>query len=1083
MSFDLSRINFDARQDFLGVILQQGRVQLDSDWNEWVAQLSRRLQAGSLDGLNGTVVPRTTPNGFEINVSSGRISIGPGRIYVDGLLAENHGAPPDQWDPRLEGLAGVEPVPYEEQPYQPYLKDKDYVQQHLRGAAGLPANGSHLIYLDVWRRDITALQDPGLIEPAVGSDTTGRRQTLWQVKVLPNTESVPISCASKEDEIPGWKEILAPVSVRLSTHTGDSELSDVPCDVAPNAGYTGLENQLYRVEVHDAGTPDKATLKWSRDNGIVASRVSHLDPARQTLTVESLKKDDYLCFRPGSWVEITDDWCLLAGRPGELRRIQQILPETHQLELDSALPVGLFPTDAEQKTDALRNTLVRQWDNDPLKAPGALPLPGKGEKLPLEQGIAVEFFHDPPDGPIPSGTHWVFAARSGTASIPVPLVKAPPLGTHHHYARLAVVDFSTGGVTDCRSLWPPLAQGGCDCSVCVTAEGHNAGTATLQQAIDKVKETGGTVCLGAGRYDLDEPITVVGARSLRIRGQGWATQLLGRRPGPVLAIVDGNGVAVENLTLMGSAANADLPTAMLLARNAVDLRVERCNLLGLESNGGTSVGIGLSGTILGATIRHCAIAAGWGLGRVQGRDPLQDQPGFAPVSRGVSRELVTEELRLENCVLVGRMRGVSLDGLSFHLGHTLLRHNVILVASTEGSAGVVALGGVLPKGDFRIENNLIDSAGDGVQAGVDGLVITANTIVGQKSGRGDGLRLLEGLDPRGPRRVTVEGNRIEGFQRHGIHQTFPLGQLLVRGNQVERVGAGALVMAETATAEHLVCEGNHFSRLGLGQREGNVGFAAVQLMSARQAELRGNSFDEVAPEARSITAVDAVRAIAVGDLQVVDNRFESIGPPEGIGQYHCLRVAIPFDRVAIRGNRMLHRNASGRPGLFPSWGALLVGPDLDRSVRYRPFAAILLDPNQPLSRPGTVAWLLTEHRLAAVERGARDVSIEANTVEAVASSAPLMSTLLAGHVRLAGNVLRRQDPKGAPLGLLVELSSDSISATDNLLMAKPRVPTLRLQPVARRAAIVMGNTSSGPFSIDDNRSIPVEIELTNLIEI
>ncbi len=1077
MSFDLSRINFDARRDFHEVILQQGRVQLDSDWNEWVAQLSRRLQAGSLDGLNGTVVPRTTPNGFEIKVSGGRISIGPGRIYVDGLLAENHGAPPDQWDPRLEELAGVDPIPYEEQPYQPYLKDSSYIKQHLGSDAGLPEKGQHLIYLDVWRRDVTALQDPGLIEPAVGSDTTGRRQTVWQVKVLPNENGVAISCASKEDEIPGWKEILAPVSVRLSTHTGDSELIDDRCDVAPNADYTGLENQLYRVEVHDAGTADKATLKWSRDNGIVASRVSHLDPARQTLTVESLKKDDYLCFRPGSWVEVTDDWCLLAGRPGELCRIKQILPETHQLELDRALPAGLFPTDAEQKTDALRNTLVRQWDNDPLMASGALPLPGKGEKLPLEQGIAVEFFHDPPGGLIPTGTHWVFAARSGTASIPVPLVKAPPLGTHHHYARLAVVDFSTGGVTDCRTLWPPQAQGGCDCSVCVTAEGHNQGTATLQQAINRVKESGGTVCLGAGRYDLDEPISVVGARSLRIRGQGWATQLIARVPGPVLAIADGNGVTVENLTLMGSAANADLPTSMLLARNVVDLRVERCNLLGLESEGGTSVGIGLNGTILGATIRHCAIAAGWGLGRV----PVLGQPGFVLAARGVSRELVSAELRLENCVLVGRQRGVSLDDMSFHLGHTLLRHNVILVASAEGSAGVVALGGVLPKGDFRIEANLIDSAGDGVQAGVDGLVITANTIVGNRSGRGDGLRLLEGLDPRGPRRVTVEGNRIEGFQRHGIHQTFPLGHLLLRGNQVERMGAGGLVMAEAATAEHLVCEGNHFSQLGLGQREGNVAFAAVQLMAVRQAELRGNAFDDVAPEARSITAVDAVRVLAVGDLQLVDNRFEAIGPPEGIGQYHCLRVAIPFDRVAIRGNRMLQRNASERPGLFPSWGALLVGPDLDRSVRYRPFAAILLDPGRPLSRPGTVAWLLTEHRLAAVERGARDASIEANTVEAVASSAPLMSTLLAGHVRLAGNVLRRQDPEGSPMGLLVELSGDSISATDNLLMANPQVPTMRLQPVARRAAIVMGNTSSGRFSIDDNLSIPVEIDLTNLI--
>src|SRR4051812_30438535 len=116
MSFDLSRIRFDPRRDFLGVVMQQGRVQLDADWNEWVAELARRIQAGTLDTFNGSVVPRTTPDGFHIEADSGAISIGPGRIYVDGLLAENHGAPPDAWDPRLAELAGTTTIDYAEQP-------------------------------------------------------------------------------------------------------------------------------------------------------------------------------------------------------------------------------------------------------------------------------------------------------------------------------------------------------------------------------------------------------------------------------------------------------------------------------------------------------------------------------------------------------------------------------------------------------------------------------------------------------------------------------------------------------------------------------------------------------------------------------------------------------------------------------------------------------------------------------------------------------------------------------------------------------------------------------------------------------
>lgn len=119
MSFDLSRIRFDVRRDFLGVVMQQGRVQLDADWNEWVAQLARRIQAGSLDTYGGNVVPRITPDGFRIEAGGGSFSIGVGRIYVDGLLAENHGAAPNVWEPRLAELVGSNPLNYTSQPYYP----------------------------------------------------------------------------------------------------------------------------------------------------------------------------------------------------------------------------------------------------------------------------------------------------------------------------------------------------------------------------------------------------------------------------------------------------------------------------------------------------------------------------------------------------------------------------------------------------------------------------------------------------------------------------------------------------------------------------------------------------------------------------------------------------------------------------------------------------------------------------------------------------------------------------------------------------------------------------------------------------
>ena len=36
MKGEFSRLSFDPRKHYAGVLQQQGRVGLDSDWNEWV---------------------------------------------------------------------------------------------------------------------------------------------------------------------------------------------------------------------------------------------------------------------------------------------------------------------------------------------------------------------------------------------------------------------------------------------------------------------------------------------------------------------------------------------------------------------------------------------------------------------------------------------------------------------------------------------------------------------------------------------------------------------------------------------------------------------------------------------------------------------------------------------------------------------------------------------------------------------------------------------------------------------------------------------------------------------------------------
>ena len=49
MAADISRVRFDPLRDFAGVVLQQGRLLLDADFNELVALLDRRLRAETCD--------------------------------------------------------------------------------------------------------------------------------------------------------------------------------------------------------------------------------------------------------------------------------------------------------------------------------------------------------------------------------------------------------------------------------------------------------------------------------------------------------------------------------------------------------------------------------------------------------------------------------------------------------------------------------------------------------------------------------------------------------------------------------------------------------------------------------------------------------------------------------------------------------------------------------------------------------------------------------------------------------------------------------------------------------------------------
>jgi hypothetical protein len=620
MGADFSRVRFNPLNDFAGVDMQQGRVLLDGDFNELVDVIDRRFRAACADlGSPGVtidaagtvtdttaVVPRTTPDGFNITpLPLQGIAIGVGRMYVDGIVVENHGRARAVFDPVLGESVQNGPtgdginVTYNNQPYWPTPDPLPPTSQ----------SGNYLVYLDVWQREVTPLQDPHLIEQAVGVDTTIRTQNVWQVRVLPVGPST--TCTTPD---PAWSALIAPSAARLSSAPVPVEPSTDPCQLPPTGGYRGLENQLYRVEIHAAGKSGAsgplgtATLKWSRDNASVTSAVTAIDPSGSTVTVASLGKDDVLRISDGDWVEINDDNREFNQLSGEIRKVT-VEVATKTLTLSAPLPTDLIPTNPD--TPATRHTRVIRWDQsgnvtalkpdgtstvidlDTVNPPGLIPIPTDGSQIVLENGIAVSFKATPTGGNVRAGDYWVFAARTADTSIEQ-LDQAPPRRIHHHYARLALVNVEAGSApqfNDCRQPWPPVC--GCECTICLTP----SSSTTLQDAVTQLQTTGGTICLTAGVYQLTQPVLMNGCQSVRIRGQGTTTILMA--PSGAFTVTSCIDCTIENLAIVSGATDPTVVAVALTATLGTTLQQMAILALGTSSqNQNTGAAIGSTAVTL-----------------------------------------------------------------------------------------------------------------------------------------------------------------------------------------------------------------------------------------------------------------------------------------------------------------------------------------------------------------------------------------------------------------------------------------------------------------------------------------------------
>src|SRR5215831_1042457 len=90
MKGDFTRFTFDPKKGYTNVLKQQGRVDLDADWNEQSA-IDTYLDRVSRMDLSGVTsgAPALKP-GFEVTVKlgGGDLNISAGRFYAEGIICE-----------------------------------------------------------------------------------------------------------------------------------------------------------------------------------------------------------------------------------------------------------------------------------------------------------------------------------------------------------------------------------------------------------------------------------------------------------------------------------------------------------------------------------------------------------------------------------------------------------------------------------------------------------------------------------------------------------------------------------------------------------------------------------------------------------------------------------------------------------------------------------------------------------------------------------------------------------------------------------------------------------------------------------
>jgi uncharacterized protein DUF6519 len=643
---DISRFLFQPAKHYSSVRMQQGRVILDSDWNE-----SERIDdEEARRTLVDMICSKGTSNqGFRVDnvrdaeveppladpVATYDFDFENGSFYIGGL--------------RFESETNESP--------ETYLGQIDWLQIDALAAnlpvrpVNIPRGGVRrdLVYLRGWEQCVTSIEDSELRERALGGpDTSVRIRRMRRVEVLTD---VPDGCAAAFSALQA--KLTAPIApdsgaahefdlescelkskARLTVAPDPTQITEDPCKPAVPGGYLGADNQTIRVQL-------TATNRfiWGYDNASPLYRVQvenipnppgGVDGTRRKIRFLTIPRDQLAQPLAGQAVEIIPWGALLPNQEkvaefqgqfftvetsfdpedGSLTITEPVAEEAVQWLADHSQ----FWSDLDEP-EHQQYFYLRLWtggsgdaaDADLQFTPGTpVALKGTGLSVVLsDEGLPGDF--------------WIIAARPSTPNLVVPwelLIKAPPAGPRYFFAPLALVQWSldqTGNlqptVHDCRERFRPLCDvRGC-CTVTVGDGVSSRGDFdSIEDAIAHLPEPGGEVCLLPGLHETNAILQ--GRRNVVIKGCGNQTVVIprrGNRQGPIFRVVDSQRITLREMVMVtltgpaivlegskpGALKEVDISYNRILAfkqaiqvRRGVDIHIHENRIRILDKEGG-----------------------------------------------------------------------------------------------------------------------------------------------------------------------------------------------------------------------------------------------------------------------------------------------------------------------------------------------------------------------------------------------------------------------------------------------------------------------------------------------------------------